>query len=378
MANSPLKDGSPAEIAVPSVMHVITDLDTGGAETMLANLVTACAGRSNPPTVVSLLPGGAQSARISEAGIHVWDLGMARGRPSLAAVRRLADLIREHRPSVIQSWMYHADLVALAALYLSGRRKETRLIWGVRCSDMDLSRYPWSLRLVVRLCALLSPLPNGVVANSHSGRARHRALGYRARNFHVIPNGVDTGRFRPDPDIRRDVRAELGLEDGDIVVGTVARVDPMKDYPALLAAVAQVPGIKTVVIGRDTDKLPDQENLIRLGERKDISRLLNGLDVFVLASAFGEGFSNALVEAMATGLAVITTDVGDGALIAGDCGLVVPPSDPKSLAVAISQLKDDPARRAQLGQDARLRVSDTFDMGRAVHGFNSLHADTRV
>lgn len=379
MAFSPLKDDSPKGSRAPRpVMHVITDLDTGGAETMLANLVIAHSGDLHPPVVVSLVPGGSQSKRIGDAGLQVRDLGMARGRPSPAAVRRLANLIQEHRPRVIQSWMYHADLITLAALYLSGRRKKTTLLWGVRCSDMDMCRYSWRLRWVVRACALLSFLPNAVVANSHAGRTLHRSLGYRPRNFLIVPNGVDTSRFRPDPELRQQVRAELGLGDDDFVVGTAARVDAMKDYPTLLSAIARVPGVRGVVAGRGTESLADQTGLIRLGERDDLPRLFNGFDVFVLASAFGEGFSNALVEAMATGLPVITTDVGDGALIVGDCGVVVRPSDPGRLAEAISELKDDPAQCAQLGRDARQRVVDQFDLARAVKGFDNLHSDSRI
>lgn len=379
MAFSSLNSGARRDTGtLHHVMHVITGLDTGGAETMLANLVVGQTDADAPPLVVSLVPGGTQAARICDAGIEVRDLGMTRGRASLSAVRRLADLIQEHRPRVLQSWMYHADLLSLAALYLSGRRKKTRLLWGVRCSDMDVRRYPRALRWVVRACALLSFMPDAVVANSHSGRRRHRSLGYRARNFVVIPNGVDTERFKPDPQIRNQVRVELGVSEADFVVGAIARVDPMKDYPTLLAALRETPGARGVVAGRDTEKLPAQTNLVRLGEREDVPRLLNGFDVFVCPSAFGEGFSNVIVEAMATGVPVITTDVGDGALIVGDCGLVVPPADFQALAAAISELKDDPDRRARLGSDARTRAETEFGIARAIHAFEVLFSDERI
>lgn len=357
------------------VMHVITGLDTGGAEAMLANLVIAQAAAPHPPMVVSLLPGGAQAERIRDAGIEIWDLDMTRGRPTLKAALQLAALIKKNRPRFIQGWMYHADLLALVGLFLSGRRKKTWLLWGVRCSDMDVSRYRRTLKWLMRLCAMLSSLPDAVVANSHAGRRLHRSLGYRPRNFLVVPNGVDTDRYRPDPEARRQVRADLNLSDGDFAVGTTARVDPMKDYPNLLAALGRTSGVFGVIAGRGTENLPDQKDLMRLGERDDIPRLLNGLDVFVSSSAFGEGFSNSLAEAMATGLPVIATDVGDSALIVRDCGLMVPPSDTEALVNAIEELRDDPDRRARLGRAARERVEAEFGIAQAVHAFEVLYAE---
>lgn len=361
-------------------MHVITDLDTGGAETMLANLVTAKRVGGEPPLVVSLTPGGNVAARIQAAGITVHDLGMKRGRPSIGAFYRLAKLIRVHRPQVIQSWMYHADLMALMALILSRRRQKTRMFWGVRCSDMDVSQYSWGLRRIIGLCARLSRLPNGVIANSHAGRARHRSLGYKPHRFLVVPNGVDTDRFQPDARARAEVRGELGVTDRDVLIGTSARVDPMKDYPSFLRALslAEGEGLIGLAAGRGTDELKDQANLIRLGERSDMPRLLNGFDIYVSASAFGEGFSNALVEAMATGIPVIATDVGDARLILGDCGVVVPPRDTEALADAIKALKADPARRAQLGRNARARVVAEFGLAQSVQGFDDLHSDWRL
>ena len=369
MALSPVNTDLKAKSVGPRrVMHVITSLDTGGAETMLANLVIAKSEASDPPVVVSMVTGGEQWDRIRKAGVEVFGLGMTRGRPALGAAGQLAKLIKEIQPRFVQSWMYHADLLTLVALYMSGRRNKTRLLWGVRCSDVDVARYPRSLRWVIRACALLSSLPDAVVANSHAGREVHRALGYGSRHFLVIPNGIDTKKFQPDPDARTKARAELQVSDGDFVIGTAARVDPMKDYAGLLAAHKQTAGGKLVVAGRDTETLPDQENLIRLGGRDDMPRLMNGFDALVSASAFGEGFSNAVAEAMAT-------DVGDSAMIVGDCGLVVPPSDPKVLATAITSLKDDPDRRARLGRAARDRIETEFGIGRAVAAFDTLYTE---
>jgi glycosyltransferase involved in cell wall biosynthesis len=194
----------------------------------------------------------------------------------------------------------------------------------------------------------------------------------------VTANGVDTKKFQPDPVARAEVRADLDLDESDFLVGTSARVDPMKDYPMFMEALGEVKGAHGLAVGRGTDGLPDQPSFVGLGERADIPRVLNALDLYVSASAFGEGFSNALVEAMATGLPVITTDVGDAALIVDECGVVVKPHEPRILAGAIIELKDDPARREHLGRTARTRVAAKYDLAEIVLDFEALHADWRL
>lgn len=368
----------------PKVMHVITGLGQGGAERMLTRLVLAAAkpqakpglaSRDDllPPVVVSLVPGGENAAALEAAGVPVFDLGMRRGRPSLPALLRLACLIRRERPDVIQSWMYHADLVALLALLLSGLRRRVRLYWGIRCSDMDFARYGRSLRWIVRLCAALSRLPYGVVANSEAGLRMHRALGYRAKRFYVVDNGIEVGQFALAPATRSAVRRELGLSEDAVVVIHLARVDPMKDHATLLSAFREVEGATLLLVGAGTEALPSQPQVRALGARGDVPRLLQASDILVLSSAFGEGFSNAIAEGMAAGLPVVATDVGDAARIVDGCGIVVPPRDPQALAAALSRLIADKAERRRLGASARERIARCFSLERAFAAFDRVY-----
>jgi glycosyltransferase involved in cell wall biosynthesis len=354
-------------------VHVITGLGTGGAETMLANLAICERASGNPPLVISLLSGGGTRERLIAAGVEVHQLGMRSDWRIAVGLWRLIRLIRARRPDVLQSWMYHADLASLVALWLSGRRGRTRLYWGIRCSDMDWSRYRWLSRLVMRLCALLSSFPDAVTVNSEAGRDWHARLGYRPRRFVLVDNGLDPARFTPDAAPRTVVRAELGLDADAVVVGAVARVDPMKDYPTLLGALGRVDGIVCVAVGRGTERLPPVPGLRGIGERGDVPRLLGAFDVFVSSSSFGEGFSNSILEAMAAGLPVVATDVGDARRIVGDAGIIVPPRDPAALAAAIRALAGDAERRRELGQRGRARVEAQFTLARAVSSFEALH-----
>lgn len=355
------------------VLHVITGLQTGGAERMLANLAIASRNDGGTPVVVALCPGGSQFDRLREAGVRTISLGMRKGVPSVAGLVALARLLRKEAPDVVQSWMYHADLYALLALLLSGRRWRTLLFWGVRCSDMDLARYGISLRLTVRLCALLSGLVDGIVVNSRAGARVHRRLGYATRRMTIVDNGFDIENFRPDPEQRRAMRHALGLPADAFVAGFVARMDAMKDFPTLRAALAQLDGVTGVAIGKGTEALADAKGMIVLGERRDVPRLLNGFDLLVSTSAFGEGFSNAIGEAMATGIPIVATDVGDARRILGDGGIVVPPRDPAALAAAVARLRDDPSARRAMGSAARRRVERHFGLERSLAAFEALY-----
>lgn len=361
-------------MAAPRVLHVITGLGTGGAERALTCLVLAQPPEARPVAVVSLGAGGRYADILRDAGIAVIELGMRAGWPSPLGLLRLVRAIRRLAPDIVQSWMYHADLAALIARALSGRRRRTRLYWGVRCSDMDPRAYSRRSRIVVRLCARLSGRPDAVVANSVAGRDHHLGIGYRPRAFPVIDNGIDPTPFAPDPARRRAARDELGLAPDAVAVALVARVDPMKDHANFLAAFARVHGATALLIGAGTDALPETPNVRRLGERADIPRLLAAADILASASAFGEGFPNAIVEGMAAGRAVVATDVGDSRRILGETGLIVPPRDPAALAAALQSLIDDPARRQALGAAARRRVAAEFTLDRARAAWAALYA----
>lgn len=357
------------------ILYVITHLWVGGAEATLTRLVTAERKIADEITVVALRPGGPHADRMRAGGVNVVELnfGSLFGVP--AGLYRLARLIARTRPEIVQGWMYHGDLAALVGLALSGRRRATRLGWAIRGSDIDFSRYSLQLRLVVKACALLSRQPDLITANSAAGLKVHLGYGYRPRRAEIIPNGIDTRRFRPDPDLRATVRRELGIPAEAIVLAHVARVNPMKDHQVFLAAMAELPDLRALLIGADTEHLPAQPNTLRLGRRDDVERLLPAADFVVSSSAFGEGFSNALAEGMACGLPAISTDVGDAAIIVGDTGAIVPPRDPQALAAAIRELASEGRKTyGERSRRARARIVEQFSLERSVARWSESYA----
>lgn len=357
----------------PKVMHVISGLHSGGAERMLANLALSQGAGKDWPMVAALIPGGDHYERLKSGNVNVTHLGMKRGRAGPAGIMRLAGLIRTAKPDVIQSWMYHGDLAATLALMISGRRRKTRLFWGLRCSDMDLSRYSALFKFTVRACAGLSKIPDAVTSNSEAGIAWHKALGYRARRYELVENGIDIETYRPDHDARRAVRRELGIAEETPLLITVARVDPMKDYPGLIEAIGMLEGVEAMVVGLNTITLPKTERLHRLGHRTDVPNLLAAADLLVSPSAYGEGFSNAIAEGMAAGLPVIATDVGDARRIVGEAGRIIDPGDPEELAEVIRELTADMEKLHELGATARARIEANYTPARMAARFAEIH-----
>jgi glycosyltransferase involved in cell wall biosynthesis len=228
--------------------------------------------------------------------------------------------------------------------------------------------------LVVKACTLLSRHPDLITANSHAGMKSHLELGYRPRRGEIVANGIDVEMFKPDPLARAAVRAELGLAADAIVLAHVARVDPMKDHASLLAAMRLLPDLQVVLIGAGTESLAAAGNVIALGRRDDVPRLMAAADFIVSSSSFGEGFSNAIAEGMACGLPPIATNTGDAHLIVGDTGLIVQPSDPAALAAAIQQLSREPeTRRAERGMRARARIIENYSMPLALERWQAVY-----
>lgn len=354
----------------PTIVHVITELGAGGAEHMLLRLVAASTGYRH--IVVSLSGEGALTNAIRAAGADVLSLGMRRHILSLGAIFALTRIIRRERPLVLQTWLYHADLMGTVAARLTNFRP---VAWNLRCSNMDLSRYRWSTRVVVKILILLSSWPDVVMTNSAAGRRWHTDLGYRPRRWEFVPNGVDATIFRPDAEARAHWRRRFDVKDGDVLIGMVARRDPMKDHEGMLRAAAEAArhhqNLAFVLAGRGITRA--DPTLVQLadavgapvhliGECDDPAGLNAALDIAVLSSAFGEGFPNVVAEAMVAGVPCIVTDVGDAASIVGDTGHVVPPRSPDALAQAILMLANDAPLRVRLGAAARRRMIENFDL----------------
>ncbi|MYN14610.1 glycosyltransferase [Pusillimonas sp. TS35] len=375
---SVLREGRPLR-----VVHIISGLYVGGAETVLHRLLTA-PGQADWNCVISMGGEGVFGPRLREAGITVHTLHMQGAKGMARGIARMHRLLREINPDVVQTWMYHADLIGGIVARAAGVRA---VAWGIRNSGADLEKSSRSARWCQTASAPLSGLvPGVIVACAEQARVLHRQAGYRDDRMLVIPNGYDLSRWQPDASARKAVRAEWGVDDDTPVIGSVARWNPLKDHPTLIAAFAHTlraqPAARCVLIGEGMredngdlmtllERQGVREQVILLGRRDDVPRLMNGLDVHVLSSR-AEGFPNVVAEAMATGVLCVVTDVGDAALIVGDTGWVVAPRDPAALGAMIDAALDTlrTAEQADRAARGRARVQARFSLQAMVDGYH--------
>lgn len=366
---------------MPLVLHVISGLRTGGAELALHRLLARWPADGFTHEVVSLTPGGELLEAFSKLGPSPTVFDMR--RHPVRSMAALVALMRRRKPAVVQTWMYHADLLGGLAARAAGIR---RVLWGIRCTDTPAGLFGG--RAVVRLCAWLSRwLPERIVCCAEAARTYHRDIGYDTGKLLVIPNGC---LFEPFAAASRERgRMLFGLEAGEQVVGIVGRFDRQKDHRGFVRAAgllaARMPGVRFLMIGRGIDGdnaqlatwiaesgVPDR--FILAGQRSDMPDCYAAMDVLCSSSCGGEGFPNVVCEAMATGVPCVVTDVGDAAAIVADTGEVVAPQDPVALAQALDRMLSQGSEALRrLGADARARVEANYSMRRMVSGFAALY-----
>lgn len=369
--------------AGPRVTHVITGLNAGGAERMLSRIVRTARRAGREHNVISLSGAGVFGEEIRASGAQLEALGLDGGAATAWRLALLPRMVRRQRPDVLMTWLYHADVAGLLAGVAAGLHPR-RVVWNIRCSNVDLGMTGRTTRLVVALAGRLSRAPGAVAANAIAGMKHHETLGYRPRRWIYLPNGIDLDLWRPDENDRAAMRKELGLAPADVVVGMVARVDPQKDHECFFAAAARLavlrPGLRFLLAGEGTADLDAPEALagrvITLGRRADIPRIMRAMDLHALSSAYGEGFPNVLCEAMATGVPCVATDVGDAAAILGESGVIVPPRSPAALADAVLALIDGGAdARAARGAAGRARVVAHYGLAEIERRYAELFAE---
>ncbi len=370
-----------------TVVHLITGLGQGGAERALLALVRAMDDERFTNIVVPMTGGGKLEGAFRESGIRVESLGM-RGAVSLpAAYFALRRLLDHEKVDLLQSWMYHADLLGTVALF--GRKERPPQLWNIRASTLERNDHAGSLFAIIGLLARLSKRPAAVVANAAAGVSWHTEAGYLPRRWAPIPNGIDTVRLAPDGESRQAMRASWGVGESDVVVGMVARVHPMKDFPLLIEAACKTvekrPNARFVIVGEGTeaggplDDLVEKsrldDRLIRLGGRSDVERVYHGFDL-ATSTSYSEGFPNVVAEAMACGVTCVATDAGETATIIGDTGVVTPVRNVDALTAAyIGAIDQGNDARRDAGGRARQRIVDHFSVEQMARRYETLYEE---
>ncbi len=362
------------------IVYTITGLAIGGAETQLVNVATRLKQKGWDVYVVSLTPWLAYAELLRQKGITVAHLNIRNKLPVPRPAFQLARLIRQWDPSIVHSYMVHANLVTrVTRLFV----RMPVLVCSVR-SVYEGGRHREVLyRLTDPLCDLTTHV-------CREGAQRYIRIGaVPAQKMLVVPNGVDTDRFRPDVDTRVRMRQELGLS-GHFVWLAVGRLEAPKDYPTLLKAFAQLqrkyPQNLLLIAGEGPLReeltslardLSISDHVRLLGIRQDVPQLMNAADAFVLSSAW-EGLPNVLLEAHATALPIVATDVGGNREIVKNSvsGFVVPAQNPAELAQAMSVMMQQPVDKIrQMGEAGRQHILAHFGLDAVVQRWEQLYQE---
>lgn len=364
------------------IFHIITGLNEGGAEAVLYRLCVA--DKTHRHCVVSLMDAGKYGPLLEREGVPVVCLCMPRGRVTFRGLWRLWRLLRSEKPEIVQTWMYHGDLIGGVIARMAGLR---RVFWGVRHSTLERGKSRRSTIMIARLNAWLSHwVPEAIICCAERAREVHRLLGYASHKLVVIPNGYDLRRFQPDETARVRLRDEWDVADDVPLVGMVGRLDPQKDHENLLNGLSRLKqqgvDFRCVLVGRglETDNEPLLariraaglvDRIVLAGPRSDMPAVMRALDLHVLSSS-AEAFPNVLAEAMACGTPCVTTNVGDAAFIVGDTGWVVPPRDGVQLAealqAALAALENTDGWRMRCDA-ARARIAEHFGLESMVKAY---------
>ncbi len=340
-------------------------------------------------SVISLKDMGVTGDRLTNLKTYVKAIQMSPALSDADTIGRLAHTLSQLRPDIVQTWMYHSDLVGSSANLADGNSAFAR--------DALTSRYTTSAvkppairvsKLGSKLCDANSQF---IVCCSEEARQWHISMGYDPRFVRVIPNGFDTELYKPDVVARLKVREQLEIQRDAVVIGHVGRYHPMKNHRGLIAAAETFSksnrNVEWILCGDGVDednatlwhavreaRLTKRVHLLGLWD--DMAEIYNTMDMFTMCSTDGEGFPGVVGEAMACGIPCVVTDVGDSKSLVGDTGVVIRPDDSSELVAAWqSILKIEPSSRQLLGTKARDRIRSCYEIRDVVQLYENLYEE---
>jgi glycosyltransferase involved in cell wall biosynthesis len=359
-----------------SIIIVITGLNSGGAEAMLVKLLGQIDKTKFNLEVISLTTRGDKGGTISDLGIPVFEMNFDKSLSSIFKIFYLINHIKKKNPDIVHTWMYHSDLIGGLCAYLAGVK---RIVWGIRQSNLSGDYSRLSTILVVKICSFLSHyIPTSILVCSHNARKVHEGLGYDSKRMLVIQNGFDLNIFKKNEYYFKLFRQENGIRNDATVIGMIARFDPQKNHIGFIqvisAVVREINNILFVFVGEGVDynntilmneinRFHLKDKVLLLGKRSDINYILNGLDVLVLPSLFGEGFPNVIGEAMACEVPCLATNLGDCFEILGNENFIADPADMTNFyQKLISLCLLDKDEKINLGKSLRQRIVDNYEI----------------
>lgn len=365
------------------IVHVITGLGDGGAENALFKICKY--DTSNKHIVISLKEPGKYYLPLKKKNIEVYCLNMK--YYSIIKFCVLTKLLHSLKPDMVQTWLVHADFLGSLAAFFAGIKN---IIWNIRYSNIKIGKAKLTTIVIIRILSVLSYfLPKCIITVSRKAKKIYKLVGYNSKLMKFIPNGYDTSILKINKIQGAHFRKKINVKKQKFLIGNVARYDPQKDHLNLLNALSilRLKNINffCVFIGNNMDKknlhliqeikkLKLSKYIKLLGQTDNISEVMNGLDLHVLNSSYGEGFPNVVAESMACGTPNIVTNIGDSALIVGKTGWVVPPNNSYRLSLAIEKafFEKGSVKWKKRCSRARLHVKEKFSISKMIKLYNNV------
>lgn len=356
------------------VFHVINGLWPGGAQIMLLRLCEEFARHEVQSEVFSLTKADTIKPQLEAIGVKCH-------QGNILDLRRV---LKESSPDVVQGWMYHSNLAIAGATVFSGLFK--RQFWSVHHSIEDMSLEKFTSQIVIRLLSLISKLPKKTVYVSEVSKHQHTKLGFCKDNAVQISNGYDLELFKKDASLRETFRNELEISDSSFLIGILGRFHFLKDHKMFLDAAAlfasKHDNCGFIIAGRDTtntqitDWITERglsDRVMVLGDRRDVSAILNGIDILA-TSSISEAFPIVIGEAMACETVCCSTHVGDTEILIGERDLLSLPGDPVALFESWWRVANLSSKaREDLGKKLRTRIREKFSLSIIAEKYLSLY-----
>ena len=369
------------------IVHIISGLNSGGAERSLFNVCNSNISDYFTQSVICLGDKAIYGDKLEELGVEVYYLNFKNSN-KLYAFLNFKNIIKKISPDIVQGWMTHGNFASVLAYFiLSGRPS---LFWNIRQTVYKLKHEYILTRFLFLINILLSRLPNGIISNANISIKQLIKFGYKNDSFILIPNGFDTNYWKPDHNLRQIERNKLKFNENDFVLGYVGRYHPMKNIKLLLEAFhklsQQNSKIKLVIVGQNLnnynikeksiiDMIPQNQILI-IDNTEDVKKYYNIFDLLILCSAWGEGFPNVLGEAMSSELCCISTPVGDTPDILEDVGYLVPLDDVDFLIEKVKNCMDNPEELNKLGRKARIKILNQYSMEKTINSYLNIYLNS--
>lgn len=364
------------------IIHVISGLGVGGAEMALYKLLRSMNDSHVKSYVICLAAEDHVGKLIEGLGVAVDYLDLKR-KPwnILTAFSRVISFA----PDVIQTWMYHADLLGSLLAFFC---RVKALVWNIRRTDVEEKIKPRT-KIIARICSLLSKkTPSKIICCAQSAKDSHIRFGYNEEKIVVITNGFDGDKFRFSSQIRQEWRDSLSIDSQDIVIGSLGRWVPEKNYYNQLAAFSGIqkkyPHVVFLMGGRGVNekniqltteckRLGLSSSIRFLGEVSNPQEFYSSIDVLVLPS-LTEGFPNVVGEAMCCEVPCVVTPAGDAPEIVGETGVVLDSYDAEEIQIGIEKMLNlNNIDRRRLGNLARQRVVEKYSVQAMAEKYESLY-----